>query len=65
MPETTLKRHENVGLGNSSGHFDIFCQMLSFFPRRNLPENHDGLRGRDRPQGVQMDQKAVNLLPVT
>ena len=31
MPKTTLKRHENVGLGNFSGHFDIFDRMLLLF----------------------------------
>ena len=31
MPRTTLKRHENVGLGNFSGHFEILDQMFLFF----------------------------------
>ena len=34
MPKTTLKRQENVGLGNFSGDIDIFVDCCYFFPKK-------------------------------
>ena len=60
MPKTTLKRQENVGLGNFSGHFDFFDRMLLFFFEEIFQKITIDFEAADRPQGFQMDQKAVN-----
>ena len=63
MPKTTLIRQENVGLGNFSGHFDIFDRMLLFFSEEIFQKIMIDFEAAIDLKASKMDQKAVNFLP--